>query len=70
MVIITIQKKLYKPVFTPNKKSLEAEIEKGKVVGKIHLEKTEETDYGYIIDKATEVDVVTTEAVERQVGLI
>nr|WP_205961831.1 serine hydrolase [Psychrobacillus vulpis] len=65
MVIKTSEKELYKPVFTPTKESLEAEVKEGTVVGKIHLEKTEGTDYGYITDKATEVDVVTTEEVER-----
>lgn len=65
MVIKTNEKELYKPVFTADKKKLEAAVEKGAVVGKVHLEKTEGTDYGYILDQATEVDVVTTEAVER-----
>ena len=65
MVIKTNEKELYKPVFTAETEKLEAAIEKGTVVGKVHLEKTEGTDYGYITDQATEVDVVTTEAVER-----
>ncbi|WP_177184542.1 serine hydrolase [Psychrobacillus sp. OK032] len=65
MVIKTNEKELYKPVFTAEKEKLEAAIEKGTVVGKVHLEKIEGTDYGYITDQATEVDVVTTEAVER-----
>jgi len=65
MVIKTNEKELYKPVFTAEAEKLEAAIEKGTVVGKVHLEKTEGTDYGYITDQATEVDVVTTEAVER-----
>ncbi|TQR05135.1 serine hydrolase [Psychrobacillus soli] len=65
MVIKTNEKELYKPVFTAEAEKLEAAIEKGTVVGKVHLEKTEGTDYGYILDQATEVDVVTTEAVER-----
>nr|WP_188713374.1 serine hydrolase [Psychrobacillus lasiicapitis] len=65
MVIKTNEKELYKPVFTPEADKLEADIKKGKVVGKVHLEKTEGTDYGYILDQAPEVDVVTTEAVER-----
>ncbi|MFJ8067238.1 serine hydrolase [Psychrobacillus sp. NPDC096426] len=65
MVIKTNEKELYKPVFTAEKEKLEAAIEKGTVVGKVHLERTEGTDYGYILDQAPEVDVVTTEAVER-----
>ena len=48
MVIKTNEKELYKPVFTAEKEKLEAAIEKGTVVGKVHLEKTEGTDYGYI----------------------
>lgn len=65
MLIKTNEKELYKTVFTPNEKELEAEVKKGTVVGKVHVEKTEGTDYGYITDQAIEVDVVTTEAVER-----
>lgn len=65
MVIKTSEKDMYKPVFTPDKKNLEADVKEGTVVGKVHLEKTEGSDYGYITDKAAEVDVVTTEAVER-----
>lgn len=65
MVIKTSEKDLYKPVFTPTEKTLEAEVEKDTVVGKVHVEKTEGTDYGYITDHAAEVDVVTTDTVER-----
>ncbi|WP_397469533.1 serine hydrolase [Psychrobacillus sp.] len=65
MVIKTNEKELYKPTFTANKETVEAAVEKGTVVGKVHLEKTEGTDYGYILDQASEVDVVTTESVER-----
>lgn len=65
MVIKTSEKDMYKPVFTPDKKNLEADVKEGTVVGKVHLEKTEGSDYGYVTDKAAEVDVVTTEAVER-----
>ena len=65
MVVRSSEKDLYKPVFTANTEKLEADVEKDTVVGKVHLEKTEGTDYGYISDEAAEVDVVTTEAVER-----
>lgn len=65
MVIKTSEKDMYKPVFTPDKKNLEADVKEGTVVGKVHLEKTEGSDYGYVTDKAAEVDVVTTESVER-----
>ena len=65
MVIKSSEKESYKPIFTADKETLEAEVKKGTVVGKLHLEKTEGTDYGYVVDQAAEVDVVTTEAVER-----
>lgn len=65
MVVKTSEKDMYKPVFTAKEKTLEAEVKKGTVVGKVHLEKTEGTDYGYVTGKSTEVDVVTTESVER-----
>ncbi|WP_093538731.1 serine hydrolase [Psychrobacillus psychrotolerans] len=65
MIIKTNEKELYKPVFTPTKETLEAAIKKDTVVGKVHLEKSEGTDYGYITDQAAETDVVTTEAVDR-----
>ena len=65
MVIKSSEKELYKPIFTADKETLEAEVKKGTVVGQLHLEKTEGTDYGYVVDQAAEVDVVTTEAVER-----
>ncbi|WP_391118768.1 serine hydrolase [Psychrobacillus sp. L3] len=66
MVIKTSEKDQYKPIFTPKEKTLEADVKKGIVVGTVHLEKTDGTnDYGYVTDKATEVDVVTTEDVDR-----
>ena len=65
MVVKTSEKDLYKPVFTAKAKTLEAEVKKGTVVGKVHLEKTEGTDYGYVTNQSAEVDVVTTETVER-----
>ena len=65
MMIKSSDKDLYKPVFTPTKDKLEAEVKKDTVVGTVHLEKTEGTDYGYIIGDQASVDVVTTEAVER-----
>ena len=56
---------LYKPKLVLDEKELEAGVEKGTVVGKLVLERTEGTDYGYLDGKEIAVDVVTTEAVER-----
>lgn len=65
MVIKSGEKELYTPVFTPETELLEAEVEKGQVVGKVKLQKTEGEDLGYILEKDAGVDVVTTAAVER-----
>ena len=65
MLIKSSDKDLYKPVFTPLEDKLEAEVKKDTVVGKVHLEKSEGTDYGYITGDQGSVDVVTTEAVEK-----
>ena len=37
MVIKSSEKELYKPIFTADKETLEAEVKKGTVVGKVHL---------------------------------
>lgn len=65
MVIKTNEKELYKPVFTASKETLEADIKKDTVVGKVQLVKSEGDDYGYITAQSAETDVVTTEAVDR-----
>lgn len=44
---------------------LEAAVEKGTVVGKLIIERTEGADYGFIDGQQLEVDVVTTSGVER-----
>lgn len=59
------EKDFYKPKLILEKDSLEAEVEKGTVVGKAVIERTEGTDYGFIDGKEMGVDVVTTEDVER-----
>ena len=59
------EKDLYTPKLVLDKESLEADVEKGTVVGKVVIERSEGTDYGYIDGKNLEVDVVTTEDVER-----
>lgn len=58
-------KDLYKPTLVLDKKSLEAGVKKDTVVGKVVLERTEGTDYGFIDGKDISSDVVTTTAVER-----
>lgn len=65
MMIKSNEKELYQPKLILDKESLEAEVKEGTVVGKVVLEKTEGTDYGYIDGKDYAVDVVTAENVER-----
>lgn len=65
MMIKSNEKELYQPKLILDKESLEAEVKEGTVVGKVVLEKTEGTDYGYIDGKDYAVDVVTAEKVER-----
>ncbi|MGE7692455.1 D-alanyl-D-alanine carboxypeptidase family protein [Lysinibacillus sp. NPDC097214] len=63
------EKDLYKPKLVLDKKSLEAEVKKDTVVGKVVIERSEGTDYGFIDGKDLKADVVTTEAVERAGGI-
>ncbi|MFE3577080.1 D-alanyl-D-alanine carboxypeptidase family protein [Lysinibacillus sp. NPDC059133] len=63
------EKDLYKPKLVLDKKSLEAEVKKDTVVGKVVIERSEGTDYGFIDGKDLKADVVTTEAVERASGI-
>lgn len=58
-------KDLYVPKLTIDKEQLEAAVKKDTVVGKVTVERTEGEDYGFIDGKSIEVDVVTTEKVER-----
>ncbi|RKI99252.1 D-alanyl-D-alanine carboxypeptidase, partial [Butyricicoccus sp. 1XD8-22] len=48
--------------------TMEAEVKEGTVVGKVVIERTEGTDYGYINGDGFTADVVTTETVERASG--
>ena len=50
-------------------KELEAEVEEGTVVGKLVVERTEGSDYGFIDGRELAVDVVTTSSVERAGGI-
>lgn len=63
------EKDLYKPKLVLDKESLEAEVKKDTVVGKLVIERSEGTDYGFIDGKDLKADVVTTEAVERASGI-
>ncbi|MFC7687556.1 D-alanyl-D-alanine carboxypeptidase family protein [Ureibacillus sp. GCM10028918] len=65
LVVKTSEKDLYAPKLELDKKSLEAGVEKGAVVGKVIIEKTEGEDYGFIDGKSFSTDVVTTSSVER-----
>ena len=65
LIVKTSEKDLYVPKLALDKKSLEAEVEEGTVVGKIVIEKTEGEDYGFIDGKSFSPDVVTTSSVER-----
>lgn len=68
-MIKSADKDLYKPTLVLDKKSLEADVKKDTVVGKVVIERTEGTDYGFIDGKDISSDVVTTEAVERASGI-
>ena len=63
------EKDLYKPKLVLDKKSLEAEVKKDTVVGKVVIERSEGADYGFIDGKDLKANVVTTEAVERASGI-
>lgn len=65
MMIKSDEKDLYKPKLVLDKKSIEAEVKKGTVVGKAVIEKSEGTDLGFIDGKEYSVEVVTAEKVER-----
>ncbi|TSI11670.1 D-alanyl-D-alanine carboxypeptidase [Lysinibacillus sp. BW-2-10] len=65
LVVKTNEKDLYKPKLVLDKKSLEADVKKGTVVGKVVIERTEGTDLGFIDGKEFSVDVVTSTNVER-----
>ena len=63
------EKDLYVPTLALEVDELEAEVEAGKVVGKVVVERTEGTDYGYIDGSDITADVITTEKVERAGGI-
>lgn len=59
------EKDLYVPKLVLEKKAFEADVKKDEVVGKVVIERTEGTDYGFIDGAEFSADVVTTEKVER-----
>src|SRR5690606_2757469 len=65
MMVKSSEKDLYKPKLLLEKESFEAEVEKGTAVGKVVVERSEGSDYGFIDGKEIAVDVVTTSDVER-----
>jgi len=70
MMIRTSDKDSYKPELVLDESvltdgGLEAAVKKDQVVGTVKLVKEDGEDYGYLNDKASEVNVVTTENVER-----
>ncbi|MBD8028097.1 D-alanyl-D-alanine carboxypeptidase [Ureibacillus sp. Re31] len=64
-MVKTNEKDLYVPKVVLDKKSVEADVKKGTVVGKVVIERTEGTDYGFIDGESFSTNVVTTSNVER-----
>ncbi len=65
----TTEKDLYTPKLVLDVEELEADVKKDTVVGKVVIERSEGTDYGFIDGSTFEVDVVTTSEVERSSGM-
>lgn len=65
VMVKTTEKDLYVPTLALEVDELEAGVKADKVVGKVIVERTEGTDYGYIDGSDITADVVTTESVER-----
>lgn len=65
VMIKTSEKDSYVPTLALEVDKLEAGVKADKVVGKVIVERTEGTEYGYIDGSDISADVVTTEAVER-----
>lgn len=69
IMVKTSEKEAYVPKLALETEELEAGVEPGTVVGKVIIDRTEGTDYGFIDGKELKVDVVTTESVERAGGM-
>lgn len=65
IMVKTTEKDSYIPTLALEVDELEAGVEADQVVGKVIIERTEGTDYGYIDGSEITADVVTTETVER-----
>lgn len=70
MMIRTADKELYQPELLLNDSvvqngKLEADVEKGLAVGTVQIAKADGTEYGYLSGNAHEIEVMTTESVER-----
>lgn len=65
IMVNTNEKDLYVPKLSLDADELEADVKSGKPVGKVVVEHTEGTDYGFIDGSSITADVVTTESVER-----
>ncbi|MEK4227859.1 D-alanyl-D-alanine carboxypeptidase family protein [Solibacillus sp. FSL H8-0538] len=68
-MVKTNEKDLYAPKLALDVEKVEAEVEEGTVVGKVVIERSEGTDYGFIDGSEFTADVVTTEKVERASGI-
>ena len=64
-MVKTNEKDLYVPKLVLEKETLEADVKKGTVVGKVVIERSEGTDYGYIDGEPASTKVVTSSDVER-----
>jgi len=70
MMIRTADKKLYQPELLLDDSvvqngKLEAAVEKDAVVGTVEIAKADGTEYGYLSGSAEDIEVATTESVER-----
>ena len=65
VMVKTTEKDLYVPKLSLEEDELEAGVKANQVVGKVVVERTEGTDYGYIDGSNIVADVVTTESIER-----
>jgi serine-type D-Ala-D-Ala carboxypeptidase (penicillin-binding protein 5/6) len=65
IMVKSSEKDLYVPTLALEKDELEADVEENQVVGKVIIERTDGTDYGYIDGSDISTDVVTTASVER-----
>ena len=65
IMVKSSEQDLYMPKLVLKEDELEAGVKENQVVGKVIIERTEGTDYGYIDGSDISADVVTAESVER-----